>query len=199
MLLTDLKNQPNFNKLFNVLFESNKLKDDYEENGYGEWLKTDEDIDQRTTTMVKMNETFELKKKEVKAITVHKDIEDIDSYGFGNYQFSLTREKPDDYSSSLFSNLQYEDLKKAHVESVIPVTDEDYQQKRKFKNVDEMQRYNATQNCQPLSFAQSKEYLKNRNNNQSKNDVNRAFKLAKQDEESRKVNMGWMSTFKQLL
>ena len=135
----------------------------------------------------------------MKSIVVHKDIEDIDNYGFGNSQFDLARDKPENYSSSLFSNLQYEDLRKAHVESVIPVTQEDYHQKQKFRNVDELQRYNASQNNTPFSLAQANEYLNNRNDTQNKNDVNRAFKLAKQDEESRKANMSWMSGFKQLM
>lgn len=199
LLLNKLKEQPNFNKIFNELFEKHKIKDDYSENGYGDWLKSEEDIDSRTTTMSQMNETFELKKKEVKSIIVHKDIEDIENYGFGNCQFDLSRDKPENYSSSLFSNLQYEDLRKAHVESVIPVTQEDYHQKQKFRNVDELQRYNASQNNTPFSLTQANEYLNNRNDTQNKNDVNRAFKLAKQDEESRKANMSWMSGFKQLM
>jgi len=199
LLLNKLKEEPNFNKIFNELFEKNKIKDDYSENGYGDWLKSEEDIDSRTTTMTQMNETFELKKKEVKSIIVHKDIEDIENYGFGNCQFDLARDKPENYSSSLFSNLQYEDLRKAHVESVIPVTQEDYHQKQKFRNVDELQRYNASQNNTPFSLTQANEYLNNRNDTQNKNDVNRAFKLAKQDEESRKANMSWMSGFKQLM
>jgi len=198
LLLNKLKEKPNFNKIFNELFEQNKIKDDYSENGYGDWLKSEEDIDSRTTTMSQMNETFELKKKEVKSIVVHKDIENIENYGFGNSQFDLARDKPDNYSSSLFSNLQYQDLKKAHVESVIPVTQEDYHQKQKFSNVDDLQRYNASQNNTPFSFAQAKEYLNNRNDTENKNDVNRAFKLAKQDEESRKANINWMGGFKQL-
>jgi hypothetical protein len=117
----------------------------------------------------------------------------------GSGHFELTRDKPDYYSSSLFSSLQYEDLKKAHVESVIPVTQEDYQNRKKFRNVDEMQRYNAEQKSEPLSLKQANEYLNQKKSFQDKNDVSRAFKLAKQDEQARKANVGWMSGFKQLL
>lgn len=197
LLLEKLKSQPNFNKIFNELFEQYKIKDEDAETGYGEWLKSEEDIDTRSTTMNQMHETFERKKKEVKALVLHKDIEEVLSGSVANH-FDLTRDKPECYSSSLFSQLPYEDLRKAHVESVIPVTQEDYQQKQKFRNVEEMQRYNASQESAPLSLTQANAYLNQRKENEIRNDVNRAFKLAKQDEQSRKANMGWMSNFKQL-
>lgn len=196
ILLNNLKQQPNFNKIFNELFEKYNIKDNETEGGYGDWLKSEEDLDNTRTTMNEMNEKFELKKKKVQSIIVHKDVEEMDS---GNGHFELTRDKPEYYSSTLFSSLQYEDLKKAHVESVIPVTQEDYQNRKKFRNVDEMQRYNAEQNSEPLSLKQSNEYLNQRKSYQDKNDVSRAFKLAKQDEQARKANVGWMSGFKQLM
>jgi hypothetical protein len=196
ILLNNLKQQPNFNKIFNELFEKYNIKDNETEGGYGDWLKSEEDLDNTRTTMNEMNEKFELKKKKVQSIIVHKDVEEMDS---GNGHFELTRDKPEYYSSSLFSSLQYEDLKKAHVESVIPVTQEDYQNRKKFRNVDEMQRYNAEQNSEPLSLKQANEYLNQKKSFQDKNDVSRAFKLAKQDEQARKANIGWMSGFKQLL
>jgi hypothetical protein len=196
ILLNNLKQQPNFNKIFNELFEKYNIKDNETEGGYGDWLKSEEDLDNTRTTMNEMNEKFELKKKKVQSIIVHKDVEEMDS---GNGHFELTRDKPEYYSSSLFSSLQYEDLKKAHVESVIPVTQEDYQNRKKFRNVDEMQRYNAEQNSEPLSLKQANDYLNQKKSFQDKNDVSRAFKLAKQDEQARKANIGWMSGFKQLM
>jgi hypothetical protein len=196
ILLNNLKQQPNFNKIFNELFEKHNIKDNETEGGYGDWLKSEEDLDNTRTTMNEMNEKFELKKKKVQSIIVHKDVEEMDS---GTGHFELTRDKPEYYSSSLFSSLQYEDLKKAHVESVIPVTQEDYQNRKKFRNVDEMQRYNAEQKSEPLSLKQANEYLNQKKSFQDKNDVSRAFKLAKQDEQARKANVGWMSGFKQLL
>lgn len=196
ILLNNLKQQPNFNKIFNELFEKYNIKDNETEGGYGDWLKSEEDLDNTKTTLNEMNENFELKKKKVQSIIVHKDVEEMDS---GTGHFELSRDKPEYYSSSLFSSLQYEDLKKAHVESVIPVTQEDYQNRKKFRNVDEMQRYNAEQNSEPLSLKQANEYLNQKKSFQDKNDVSRAFKLAKQDEQARKANVGWMSGFKQLM
>ena len=193
-LLSEMKSKPNFNKIFNELFDQYKLKDNDSETGYGDWLKSDEDIELRTTTLTGMNESFQNKKREVQAIVRS---EDYDGFSSSSH-YDLTRDKPEYYSSGLFSNLAYEDLKKAHVESVIPVTHEDYLRRPKFNTVEELQRSSDYQNIKPLSQEQSKEYLQQRNYNESKNDVQRAFKLAKQAEEAKKANDGWMSKFKTL-
>ena len=153
-------------------------------------------MDTRSTTMGQMNATFEQKKREVKELIPFKEVEEMGQSASG--QFDLTRDKPDYYTSPLFSSLQYEDLKKAHVESVIPVTHDDYLARPKFKNVLEMQadpRYNDTK---PLSLSQAKDYLQQKESFQAQNDVHRAYKLAKQDEISHKANQGWMSGFKQI-
>jgi hypothetical protein len=196
LLLKKMQNKPNFNKVFNELFEKHRIKDEENENGYGDWLKSDDNMDDRTTTMGQMNATFEQKKREVRDLVPFQEIEEAGGSGGGH--FDLTREKPTYYSSSLFSNLQYEDLKKAHVESVVPVTQEDYLARPKYKSVLEMKSAPEYNDTTPLSLLQANEYLQQRQSYQNKNDVQRAYKLAKQDEVARKANQGWMSGFKQL-
>lgn len=196
ILLQKLKKHSNFNKVFNEMFEQNRIKDEAEEAGYADWLKSDEDIDDRTTTMQTMNESFERKKKEIKAIVPVKELED--AYYSKGSSTELTGERPEYYSSDVFSKLQYEDLKKAHVESVIPVTHDDYLSRPKFKNVDEMRRNAQYNDTKPMALEQAKEYLKNRDQAQTKNDMNRAYKLAKQDEIIEQVNKKIMSQFQKL-
>jgi hypothetical protein len=196
LLLKNLQKKPNFNKIFNELFEKHRIKDDELENGYGDWIKSDENMDTRTTTMGQMNATFEQKKREVKELVPYKEVEETGQHSSGH--FDLTRDKPEYYTSALFSSLQYEDLKKAHVESVIPVTYEDYLARPKFKNVLELQSHPEYNDTKPLSLSQSQTYLQQRKTYQAENDVHRAYKLAKQDELSRKVNQNWMSGFRQI-
>lgn len=195
-LLANLKSKPNFNKVFNELFDQYKLHDNELDTGYGDWLKSEENIDTRSTTLTEMNMSFETKKKEVQAIIRMDGIEDFSSNC--SSQYDLTRDKPEYYSSGLFSSLAYEDLKKAHIESVIPVTHEDYLRRPKYGSVEELQRSKDYQNSDPLSLNDAKEYLKQKMYNDGKNDVHRAFKLAKQDEEARRANDGWLSHFKKL-
>ena len=196
LLLDKLKNHSNFNKMFNELFEQAKIKDDAEASGYADWLKSDEDMDHRSTTMQSMNETFERKKKEIQALVPVKNL--TDSYFNKGACADLTGERPDYYSADIFAKLPYEDLKKAHVESVIPVTHDDYLSRPKFNSVDEMRRNPNYNDTTPLSLDQAKDYLKQRDQEQNKSDINRAYKLAKQDEVYEQVNKNVMSRFKLL-
>ena len=196
VLLDKMKKHSDFNKIFNQMFEQNKIKDDDEANGYAEWLKSNEDIDERTTTMQSMHETFEKKKRELSALVPLKELED--SYYNKGAAAELTGERPDYYSSDVFAKLPYEDLKKAHVESVIPVTHEDYLRRPKFKNVDELQRNKEYNDTTPMALEQAKAYLKQREDSQHKNDMHRAFKLARQDERIEETNKKIMSQFQAL-
>lgn len=195
-LLMKISKKKNFNQLFNKLFEQNRIVDESTEYGYGDWLKSNEDIDTRKTTRAEMNIAFENKKNEVRALIVHKDIEEMISSSSSS---DIISERPESYSSSLFSSLQYEDLKKAHVESVVPVTIKDYEERKKFKNEDDFRRYrDEKEYMSPLSIEKSNEYLQKRQSLQDKVDINRAFKLAKQDEEVRALHQKWMSGIQQI-
>ena len=193
-MIESIKKKSDFNKIFNDLFDKHQIKDEDTKTGYGDWLKSDDDIDTRSTTMSQMNEKFEQKKEEVKALTIRKDVQDT----MCQNNFELTGDKPESYSAALFSPLQFEDLKKAHVESVIPVTRQDYDERQKFSNIQDMRQHRNTQDTKPLSISQASDYLNQRKGLENKTDTQRAFKLAKQDEASRKANDAWMSGFKLL-
>ena len=193
-LLQDMVKNPNFNKIFNTLFEKNRIKDEETEKGYGDWLKSDEDIDTRKTSLTDMNETFNTKKQEVRALIIQKDIEELGGQGY----YNLGGEIPENYSSDLFSKLSYEDVKKAHIETVVPVTSADMREN--YRNVEalRMERTIEEKNNRPLSLEQGNNYLSQRQGEQDKSDTRRAFRLARQDEAARKANESWMSGFKQI-
>jgi len=185
----------NFHKVFNEFFDNNYIRTDDIKTGYGDWLKSDEDLnDDKISNMTQMNETFEKKKNTMRALAKKEEIKDTSNESYVN----LSGNTPESYSSSLFSNLQYEDLKKAHVETVIPVSKQDYEEKHKFSNMNDLKMYRDTDNVAPVSLQQSKQLLKNQQNLENKNSVMRAFELAKQDEISKKTSSEWLTRFKQL-
>jgi hypothetical protein len=194
MLLSDLSKKKNFNKLFNEMFEKHNIKDESVETGYGEWLKSNEDVDTRVATKQNMGAMFEEKKRETRALVVHNGITELGGEGYQN----LADDVPASYGSSMFSSLQFEDLRKAHRESVVPVTKEDYDILPKYNTVNELQMNRASQDTVPKTYEQSKDYLDSRKELQDKQDVQRAYKLAKRDEVVKKTNDLWMSNFKQL-
>jgi hypothetical protein len=181
----NLKDQKSFNKWFNSQFEKNKTDREDDATGYGDWLKSDEDIEEVTNIHYsQIGEEIEKKKKHLQSLIVHEGVNELQF----NYQgaTSLTDSTPCSYGSDIFSNLKYEDLRKAHTETVIPVTMEDYNNIKKFRNVNEYNTFRNTQNTTPLSEIQAREYLSNKSKLEETDASNRAFKLAKQTEESQK-------------
>ena len=182
-----------FNKWFNEQFEKTKVERDEETQGYGNWLKSDNDLGEfKNVSFTQMEREFELKKQKLRSLTVYKGVDESQSYNIG--ASDLSGDAPDSFTSGLFSSLQYEDLRKAHTETVIPVTMDDYKSVKKFNNVNEYTTYRNNQNIEPLSEVQSKEYLSNREKLQEKESTERAYKLAKQLEETQKKQKNYWSS-----
>jgi len=121
-------NQKDFSVWFNKDFEKNRAYDEEQDMGYGEWLKSYDNLNNTTIRNIKeMNEYITNKQKEIRSLIVHKNIEEIDN---GGSYYSISRNKPENFNSNIFEKLQYNDLKKAHTESVIPVSNEDYERKK---------------------------------------------------------------------
>lgn len=172
-----------YNHWFNKTFEKMKLKDEIEETGYGDWLKSNEDIvDETIANTSQMNEYIQNKKNQLRSVVVHKEFQDVNS---GNH-FDLVRDTPENYGSSIFDKLQYEDLRKAHCESVIPVTDEDFHARKKYSNTDELNRDRTQDMLSGKEFYSSHEdKLKNMQNTDDGVNIRRAYKLMNQDEQIR--------------
>lgn len=187
-----------FNKWFNETFEKINIIEEEKKNGYGEWFKSEDDIDTTTTTYNMMHKKISEKKEAMSALIKKEDIKAINNYGIlGNFK-ELDGSAPTSYGSDIFSKLQYEDLKKAHTETVVPVCDNDYLNVRKFNNIEDMQKYRNSQNMKPMSNAESKKTFYNQSKIEDENNVKLAYKLAKQEEQAKKANNEWWRNLKLL-
>jgi len=201
----NLKKTKNFNNWFNKEFEKNKITTEAQEKGYGDWLKSEEipfqDFE-RTTSEGNMADNFARLKRDVRAVTVFQEVQDITSYGGrGGQGFSdLSLGAPQQYNSDLFSSLQYQDLHQAHTETVIPVTEEDYENVPKFGSMNDYMTYRDSEAQQfvPLSEKQALDYLKNREKTADQDAVRRAYELAKQTEEAQKKQKNFWSNIQLL-
>tara|TARA_B100000795_G_C22746390_1_gene417427 strand:- start:359 stop:1237 length:879 start_codon:yes stop_codon:yes gene_type:complete len=197
LMLKKLANKPNFNKIFNELFEKHRVTDEDSAGGYGDWLKSDEDIDTSVVTKNNMHAAFEAKKSKARGeLAIKANIVEMGGDGYG--QSDLVGSVPESYGSALFSNLGYEDLRKAHVETVIPVTQEDLNARPVYANEQDLRHHRDIDRGKPMTKEESNQYLNERRDREGKNDVLRAFRLAKQDEETKRANDAWMSGFKRL-
>jgi hypothetical protein len=190
------KSTQEFNKWFNEQFDTMKITNDYEKNGYGDWLNannTEEIV--KCTDINSIHKIMEEKKKLLRTNNLIKK-KDICEFNNSNY-CDLTNSKPEDYSSGLFSKFQYEDLKKAHEESIIPVTNED--NISNYTSYDDIKFKRTQQSIVPMKTDEANKYL-----NKSKEDDNalssmRAYNLFKQDEINKKKNEKFWNNLKQLL
>jgi hypothetical protein len=192
ILNKNFKNQTNNefdNKKFNELYEKYNPKNN---DGYEDWFRNineDDDLKEREQITLKtLNEEIEKKKKERKTIIQYKGIENLyfDSKGYSNIDgIDLSND------SGLFSSLNYKDLKEAHTETLIPITDEDYENIKKYNSINEYQNYR---------IKDEKEWKFNDeiNNNEEEETNKRAFNMAKQLEESKRRNSLFLNEFQLL-
>lgn len=182
----------NFNKWFNELFEKGKIDDEYNRSGYESWLRSDEDLDNFIDLNKEEQEIrLEEKRNKIKTLTKYDEIKDIQGCGY-----NLLREKPDSYSSDIFSNLQFEDLKKAHQESIIPITSRD------INNIEHrsMSKIKTQRDEKILlpSLEQAKQILSENNSKDNRNSSELAFRLMREDELIRKKNDEALSSMRRL-
>ena len=194
-----------FNRWFNEKFEQYRLKDDETETGYEAWFRgNDADEDATATATAEDDDSgswadkvAQLNKRKQAlrnkyALVERTELEYAGGGGdAGGGGYDLTRERPQEYSSGIFGNLRYEDLKKAHTETVIPVTEEDYYKTRRFNSINELQTFRdqSRRDLYKQTSKQEQERIYEQSRvRQEEEDTRRAFILAKQDEISRDIH-----------
>jgi len=186
-----LKDADQFNKWFNQEFEKHKVigQDDLD-NGYGDWIKSEQDM--YTTNIASqsdMHVEFEKQKKKIQAISVYNGISDPFSSTLGG---SLLGQN-NNFSSGLFDQgLNYQDLKQAHLETIIPITQEDYQNVPKFNSFQEYKTHRETQDIRPLKEEEALQKIRYNDKTMEEESANLAFYYAKQSEDAlKKHSLFW--------
>jgi hypothetical protein len=133
-----------FHKWFNDKFDKEYI---VEETGYGDWLKTDDGLytDYNNVSKTNMNAAFETQKQKVQSIIVYSGVQDFLSTG----GTSLTEQTEN------FTDGSYTDIRQAYVESVIPVSQRDFDNAAKYKTEQEYKQARF----QPMSKEQSLKML----------------------------------------
>jgi hypothetical protein len=196
-----------FNKLFNEHYEKCKIEME-EDVGYEDWFRSkkhDDDDgddlinaswDQRASRIDKKKQTL----RESLALVSKNDLECVNIYGGSTSGYALGQGAPEEHSSGLFSSLQYEDLKKAHTETVIPVTHDDYVNSKKFNNTHDLKVF---RDLNLKSFNYDKEEAVKKKSAQAyqeeEDNTHRAFMMAKQDEIAQEMNKKFNGTFLKFL
>ena len=189
----EMKDSKKFNNWFNEQFEKQQLKSESETKGYGDWLKSEDE-----DNSILSSEGFAKKKRELREKTgtmiEYQDINELNSsatVGLGELDMTA----PSTFSSSMFSSLKYEDLHRAHTETIIPVTEEqDFENRHHFRSLDEIKQHRNSQNIVPLSELQAQKYLQGKANVADETSVRVAYDLQKQLDKTKERNQDfWKS------
>lgn len=185
-----LKDPKNFNDMFNKAFEKHRL-DNPMEQGYGDWLKSDEGFISVNENVTKgnMNEVFEQKKKQIQALSVYTGVTDMYASTFGG---SLL-----DGGENLSTD-SYTDLRQAYTETLIPVTQEDYNKMQKFNNISEYKRHRDQVDTTPISKEESERKLLQQQRDYDKHSAALAFKYAQESEKAKEKQNGFWADLKQI-
>ena len=131
-----------------------------------------------------MTEVFNRERERKRELIKYEGVKEVNNT---NSFYEIDRNTPKEYSSEIFSGLQFEDLRKAHEENIIPVTDAD--KRTEFKNVSELLQFRTLEdNISKIDGDYQTNYMNNLNNNNNKETTQRNFKLVKQMEEANKIN-----------
>jgi hypothetical protein len=167
----NLSKDKNFNAIFNEMFEKNyNLKED----GYDEWLKNDEEDIETARTIDEVNMKIREKKKNLREIISYQNISDM------------------------FGKLKYDDLKTVYTESVVPVTEEDFMNKKKFTSIDEFNRY-RDKNLREVREIINHEKIEKKNQEiEHQSNLMRAYEIAKEENKMKKIKNNMASTLQRL-
>ena len=199
----DMTDPIKFNKWFNSQFE--KVVPGLDDDGYEEWFKNNQGLeednqDQNQSSEKKTKEEiFASKKARAKSVIKYEGVQEMYANGLGaSALYGSSSEEG--YNSGLFDTLSYQDLKQSHIETVIPVSDEDYDLVPKFKTVDEYQRHRDSDRAtlKPLSEKEATKQFANKERALEESATKRAYYYAKQVEENEKKTDTFWASIKQL-
>jgi hypothetical protein len=186
----NFKDPKNFNSWFNEAFEKHRVENPIEQ-GYGDWLKTDEGIMNINENVTKsnMNEIFEQKKKHIQSLTVYTGVNDMFASTFGG---SLLN------GGDNFSTDEYTDLRQAYTETLIPVTNEDYNNIQKFNSISEYKAHRDRVDVTPLTKEEAERQLLRQKNQLDHDSSALAFKYAQEAEKAKQKNKSFWGDIKQI-
>lgn len=193
-----IKEKKDFNKWFNTMFNKYNIKD-ANDDGYGEWLAGDDNNEILNVNKSNLHNKFDdYKKTKIETMTIYNEInETCNTLSCGSS--NIVPSSNSFSNNNIFNNdLNYEDVKKAHTETFIPVTIDDYNKKKKYNSLFEMNQDRGSQDIKPLTEKQSNDFLNKKKMMTNDIATQNAYYLLKQSEKVQKNNNEFMKNLQLL-
>lgn len=190
----NLTEQKDFNAWFNTEFEKQNFQDKMDD-GYEEWLKSEENIINEDLENKSLQEKFHsLKQKTI--VKYDGVVNSLESNTLGGFLLEDT----ENFGSGLFSSgLIYNDLKEAYSNTLIPIHEDVLHNTKRFNNVNEYRDFRNSQTFKPLTEKEALEVFTNEEKRQDENSIKIAYRLAQECDENRKKNENIWGKMKQIL
>jgi hypothetical protein len=129
------------------------------------------------------------KKKQIQALSVYNGVTDMFSSSLGGSLLG---------GDNSFTTENYTDLRQAYTETLIPVTQEDYEMIPKYNNVNDYKAQRDRVNTNPLSKEESESYLLQKKIDLDQQSTALAFKYAQESERVKQQQKGFWADIKQI-
>jgi hypothetical protein len=196
----ELTKRDDFSKVFNQAFDNARMGDPENDAGYSDWLK-DTSTETQNIAVSNISDMHKAiaEKKRTLARTQGNELMMLNTAtSAATGGSSLMREQPVEYSSGLFSSLKYEDLRKAHTETLIPI--DDTAPRQEYASVDEYERVRQegmVADARTLKAQQEAE-LRRQEELQQKRYIAQQTYLMEQERIAKEKQSGWWSSLLQL-
>jgi hypothetical protein len=196
MKINELVKNKNFNNQFNKVFEKLELKKPTR--GYEEWYRNKDtgicNLKGNTKDELE-NELIKLKKKKREnVLTKYNGIKEYNNCSMEVSSIIDNELDETNYDSGMYASLEYQDLKKAYTDTVIPVTYDDYLNKPKYVSNEELSKVRAMEK-NGYDYGKGKKIHMENQYNEEKKNIEKSFNLVKQMEDTRRYNNIFNSNF----
>lgn len=188
-LFKPLIESADFNTKFNELFEQHRLQQAGDD-GHGHWLQSSDGLSEAVArTPGAIHEYIEQRQQ---ALCVRESVRSVGDDVMSN----LDPDTPLHYGATLFSKLAYDDVRRAHTETVVPVMESE---RPVFANEEALREHRTQTITAPLDEAATARTLRDTREQEERLDIQRAYRLTKQDEEVSRANASWKIDFLRLI
>lgn len=185
-----------FTKEFNARFEeiNRDMLPQNDTKGYSEWFKNENPEE----NLQNHKELYTKRKQELREQYALSTNKIQPSFFYSSSGCSLF-DQSDDFTSGLSDSMQYTDLKKSYTETIIPVSEDDFNQMPSYRTIDEYKRAREFNTKDPALYRNHESILNSQEEEERKMSNYRAYELTKQLEASQQKNKIFASQFYKIL
>lgn len=205
LLLRDITKKDDFHSWFNEAFQKMGYTDEESARGYEGWLRSNDGVEAEAPRIAQnqMDAFFEKRKAAAARENALVQYDGVLEFNQGAVGHELDRSGATtqhySFASGVFDKLQYDDLKRAHTETVIPIsTEAELHRRPQFSSVEDYTSFRNRQNVMALTEDETRDQMLRLATRNSELETQRAFNLIKQDDYARKKQDEWWSGIRAL-